>query len=58
VAFRYYYAHHTLSGFEQWAEHLGGQPHGCSQDVCFGTLTHGFSLEEGSPDLPPTVPPP
>ena len=58
VAFRYYYAHQTLPGFEQWAEHLNGQPHGCSQDVCFGTLTHGFSLEEGSPDLPPTVPPP
>jgi len=58
VAFRYYYVHHTLPGFEQWAAQLNGQPDDCSQDVCFGALTHGFSIEDESPTLPPTVPPP
>jgi len=58
VAFRYYYGHHTLPGFEQWADHLDGQPDDCSQDICFGALTHGFSIEEESPIPPPTVPPP
>lgn len=58
IAFRYYYAHYTLPGFEQWADQLNGQPHECSQDVCFGTLTHGFAFEEEAPSPPPTVPPP
>jgi hypothetical protein len=58
VAFRYYFDHHTLPGFEQWAEQLNGRPHNCSQDICFGTLTHGFSIEAETPSPPPTVPPP
>jgi hypothetical protein len=58
VAFRYYFTHHTLSGFELWEAQLDGQPHECSPDVCFGGLTHGFSIEDESPGPPPTVPPP
>lgn len=57
VAFRYYFVHHTLPGFEQWAEQLGGQTLSCSQDICFGALTHGFSIEEEVPGLPPITPP-
>jgi len=58
VAFRYYYNYHTLPGFEQWAAQLSGQTDDCGQDICFGTLTHGFSIEEEIPNSPPTVPPP
>jgi hypothetical protein len=58
VAFRYYYARHTLPRFELWAAQLNGQPHSCSQDICFGTLTHGFAIDEEFPGHPPTVPPP
>ena len=57
VAFRYYYAHHTLPGFDRWAAQITGQ-HDCSQDVCFGILTHGFSIDEEFPTPPPTVSPP
>ena len=55
VAYRYYYTHHTLPGFEQWAGYLSNSAT-CSQEICFGTLTHGFASGE-NPDLPPTVPP-
>jgi hypothetical protein len=58
VAFRYYYLNHTLPGFELWATQLSRQTDNCGQDVCFGTLTHGFSIEEELPSLPPTVTPP
>lgn len=59
VAFRYYYAHHSLDGFEQWANQLNdGNPDDCSQDICFGALTHGFAVEEETPAPPRTVPPP
>jgi hypothetical protein len=58
VAFRYYFAHHTLPGFEQWAAELSDQTLSCSQDVCFGALTHGFSIEAEIPGTPPTVTPP
>jgi hypothetical protein len=34
-----------------------GQPHAGSQDFCFGTLTHGFSIEDESPGFSLTVPP-
>ena len=57
VAFRYYFNHHTLPGFEQWSTQLISTPN-CSQDICFGALTHGFSNESEIPDLPPVVPPP
>lgn len=58
VAFRYYYIHHTLPGFELWADQLSEQSLDCGQDICFGALTHGFSIEEETPTYPPTVPPP
>jgi hypothetical protein len=54
MAYRYYYNHHTLPGFEQWFAELD-QPGGCDQDVCFGTLTHGFAPGE-TPAPPPTSP--
>jgi len=58
VAYHYYYNHHRLPGFEEWFKYLDGQrPGGCSQDICFGTLTHGFAIGE-QPTLPPTVAPP
>lgn len=56
VAYRYYYNHHTLPGFEIWFEQLD-RPGNCSQDICFGTLTHGFASDE-TPGPPPTVAPP
>ena len=58
VAFRYYYVRHTLPGFELWAAQLSGHAQNCSQDVCFGALTHGFSLGEEIPNPPPTISPP
>lgn len=58
VAFRYYFVHHTLPGFDQWVEQLSTRDVSCSQDICFGALTHGFAIEEGAPEPPPTVPPP
>lgn len=58
VAFRYYYLHHRLPGFDQWAAQLDRRSQSCSQDVCFGTLTHGFSIQEEIPSPPPTVSPP
>ncbi len=56
VAYRYYYANSTLPGIEQWVDKLE-RPGRCRQDICFGTLTHGFAPDE-NPGLPPTVPPP
>jgi hypothetical protein len=58
VAFRYYYIHHTLPGFELWAANLSGRRVSCDQDICFGGLTHGFSIQEGIPSAVPTVLPP
>lgn len=49
VAYRYYFNHHTLPGIEQWAAQLD-RPAGCSQDICFGTLTHGFAQGESPAD--------
>jgi len=57
VAYRYYYANHTLPGFDEWGAHLMRRPAGCSQDLCFTTLTHGFAQNE-TPALPPAVSPP
>lgn len=56
VAYRYYYSRHTLDGFERWAAELD-RPADCWQDVCFGTLTHGFAAGE-TPTAPPVVAPP
>jgi hypothetical protein len=56
VAYRYYYGHHALPGFEQWASQLSRSEQ-CSQDICFGALTHGFAPGE-NPNLPPSAPPP
>ena len=58
VAFRYYYVHHTLPGFELWAAKLSGKHVSCDQDICFGGLTHRFSIPEGIPSAVPTVSPP
>lgn len=57
VAYRYYYANHTLPGFDEWEAHLTRRAAGCSQDLCFTTLTHGFAKNE-TPELPPAVSPP
>jgi len=57
VAYRYYYTQHMLPGFEQWYAQLDPRPANCSQDICFGTLTHGFALSE-TPAAPPIVRPP
>ncbi|HEX3049480.1 MAG TPA: hypothetical protein VHP83_02415 [Aggregatilineaceae bacterium] len=54
VAYRYYAVYHQFEGVDQWAAQLD-RPSGCSQDICFGTLTHGFAPGE-TPGLPPTVP--
>lgn len=53
VAYRYYYHHHRLGGIEQWAGQLD-RVKGCSQDICFGTLTHGFAPGE-EPGPPPVT---
>jgi len=59
VAYRYYRNHKRLTetDLSQWAPYLGSGAGKCYQDICFGTLTHGFAPEE-NPFLPPTVPPP
>lgn len=56
VAYRYYYHRHTLPGFESWFAQLD-RPDSCDQDICFGTLTHGFAANE-KPTRPPTIAPP
>lgn len=56
VAYRYYHHYSTLPDFDQWFDELDRRNQ-CHQDVCFGTLTHGFARCE-TPTLPPTVPPP
>jgi hypothetical protein len=58
VAFRYYYLHHKLPGIELWAVQLQGQAQDCNQDICFGMLTHGFSIGTEIPAPPPSVSPP
>ena len=58
VAYRYYYKAHTLPGFERWFAQLEEhRPGSCDQDICFGTLTHGFAIGE-QPAAPPTAPRP
>jgi len=56
VAYRYYVQRHQFDGVEQWPAQLN-RPGECAQDICFGTLTHGFASGE-QPGLPPVVPPP
>ncbi|MBN1565445.1 MAG: hypothetical protein JXA10_16480 [Anaerolineae bacterium] len=56
VAYRYYYTHHTQDDFLLWFQELN-RPAQCDQDICFGTLTHGFAPGEALA-APPVVPPP
>ena len=56
VAYRYYYSHHKLDGIEQWPAQLDAID-SCSQDICFGMLTHGFAPDE-TPGPPPAIAPP
>ncbi len=56
VAFRYYSQRHQFEGIELWPAQLN-RPSECAQDICFGTLTHGFAGGEQL-GLPPVVPPP
>ena len=56
LAYRYYFNHHTLPGFDQWFAQLDKRT-GCAQDICFSMLTHGFAVGE-IPGPPPTVSPP
>jgi hypothetical protein len=53
VAWRYYYHHRRLDGFELWREQLDRGVR-CEQDVCFGALTHGVGPDE-VPILPDVV---
>lgn len=54
AAYRYYSVRHTLPGIEQWQAQLD-RPARCWQDMCFGTLTHGFAPGE-TLDYPPVAP--
>lgn len=56
IAFRYYYYNHQFEGVFYWYSQLD-RPSECSQDACFGTLTHGFAPGE-TVGGPPVVPPP
>ena len=58
VAYRYYRENKRLAATDlsQWVPHLGSGAK-CYQDICFGTLTHGFASEE-EPGPPPVVPEP
>lgn len=51
VAYRYYYNHHRLPGFAEWFKEFDSTDD-CSQDICFGILTHGFAPGEAV-GLPP-----
>ncbi|MGE5422665.1 MAG: hypothetical protein ACM3QW_05340, partial [Ignavibacteriales bacterium] len=57
VAYRYYLNHHRLQGFDSWAGYLKDEP-SCSQDICFGALTQGFSIENEKTGPPPVTSPP
>jgi hypothetical protein len=57
VAYRYYFQSRRLPGFESWAQYLRRRPGECAQDVCFGTLSHGFAPGEIPPFTPPSPEP-
>lgn len=57
VAYRYYSVFHNLGDVDPWLKELDSRPTDCAQDVCFGTLSHGFGRGE-VPQLPPIVSPP
>lgn len=58
VAYHYYYSANTISGIDLWYEELiDGRPLSCSQDLCFGTLTHGFAVDELPSPVPMIAPP-
>ena len=56
VAYRYYFNNHRFEGVSLWYPELD-RPSDCDQDICFGTLTHGFAPDE-VPSLPPVTSPP
>jgi hypothetical protein len=56
VAYRYYAQRPTRPGSQLWFAHIQ-QPTNCTQDICFGTLTHGFAPGE-SLSAPTGVRPP
>ncbi len=56
VAYRYYFNFHRLPGVERWLPEINKMGD-CGQDVCFGSLTHGFAPDE-RPGLPPVTRPP
>jgi hypothetical protein len=49
VAYRYYFQNRRLNGLERWEQFLHRRPRDCSQDLCFGTLSHGFAPGEIEP---------
>jgi hypothetical protein len=56
VAYRYYSQNGRLGFVDQWFEEID-RPTGCTQGICFATLTHGFAPGE-VPVMPPAVAPP
>lgn len=56
VAYRYYYNHHKLAGFEKWSGQLDTYSE-CAQDICFGMLTHGLAAGEAPPKTPTVAEP-
>lgn len=54
VAYRYYYNHHSLAGFEKWGGEIDTVSD-CAQDICFGVLTHGLGAGEVPTKKVPTV---
>ncbi|MBW2269402.1 MAG: hypothetical protein JRH16_12575 [Deltaproteobacteria bacterium] len=57
VAYRYYASHSRLAGVESWAPYLSGGSKDCSQDICFGALTHGLASGEAGSATPSSEPP-
>jgi len=57
VAYRYYRRHSRFGMVDAWQPWLKRPASGPDQDICFGTLTHGYAPGE-SPAPPPTVDPP
>lgn len=56
IAYRYYTLTQASPELDAWFDELD-RNNLCDQDVCFGTLTHGFAVGE-TLSLPPAVPPP
>lgn len=56
LAYRYYLSNSRFGDVSSWFDELD-RPSRCDQDLCFGTLTHGFASNE-IPLPPPTTAPP